>query len=166
MVTDLLLLVFPALLLYAAAMDILTMRIANTIAIALVAAFPVLALVAGMSPQAILLHLAIGVGVLLVGMVLFQFRFVGGGDAKLISAAAVWMGYEQLLPFMVWVTIFGGLLAVAVLAFRASPAGALPLPGWALRLHKQGEGIPYGVAIAAGALCVYPLTGVPQLLLG
>jgi len=52
--------------------------------------------------------------------------------------------------------VFGGVLATAVLAYRSTPAGAWPLPGWASRLHTKGEGMPYGVAIAAGALAVYP----------
>jgi prepilin peptidase CpaA len=163
---DLLQLVFPLLLLYAATMDVLTMRIANGISIALLVAFLIIAPIAGMPLATMLVHLAIGAAALLLGMVLFQFRLVGGGDVKLLSAAAVWIGYEQLVPFVVWVTIVGGLLALFVLAYRNFPAGALPLPGWALRLHKQGEGMPYGVAITAGALIVYPASSVPQLLLG
>lgn len=166
MATDLLMLVFPLLMLYGAVMDVLTMRIANRISIALMAAFVITAIIAGMPVATVLLHLAVGVAVLLVGMVLFQLRLVGGGDAKLLSAAAVWMGYAQLLPYLVWVTIFGGLLALLVLAYRRFPAAALPLPGWALRLHRQGEGMPYGAAITAGALIVYPATVIPQLLLG
>lgn len=166
MATDLLLLVFPLLMIYGATMDVLTMRIANRISIVLVAAFVITAAIAGMPLATMLQHAAVGVAVLLVGMALFQFRLVGGGDAKLLSAAALWIGYGQLVPFLVWVTVFGGLLALLVLAYRNFPAGALPLPGWALRLHRQGEGMPYGVAIAAGALIVYPATTLPQLLLG
>jgi prepilin peptidase CpaA len=161
---DSLLLVFPLLMLFAAAMDIFTMRIANGISIALVAIFLILAPIAGFSLQQILMHLGIGIGVLAVNMVLFHLRFIGGGDAKLLAAASVWIGYEQLLPFIVYVTIFGGALALLILAFRHLPAGALPLPAWAARLHKQGEGMPYGVAITAGALLIYPLTSIPMML--
>ncbi len=158
-----LLLAFPLLMIYAAAMDVLTLRIANAISIVLVAGFFIAALFAGMSLEDMLLHTVVGVAALLAGMVLFQFRLFGGGDAKLLSAAALWVGYEQLLPFVVWVTIFGGILALLALAYRGLPAGALPLPGWALRLHKS-RSIPYGVAITAGALTVYPLTAIPLLL--
>jgi prepilin peptidase CpaA len=56
------------------------------------------------------------------------------------------------------VAVFGGALAVAILAYRSVPAGAFPLPDWAARLHAKGEGMPYGVAIAAGALAIYPST--------
>ena len=51
-------------------------------------------------------------------------------------------------------------LALLILAYRSWPAGALPLPNWALRLHAKGEGMPYGIAIAAGALAIYPSTQV------
>jgi prepilin peptidase CpaA len=156
--------VFPLLMLYAATMDVLTMRIANLLSIGLVVAFVVVAPIAGMPGTQMLMHLGIGVAALVVCMVLFQLRFVGGGDAKLLAAASLWVGYEQFAPFIIWVTVFGGLLAVLMLAYRNMPATALPLPDWALRLHVSGTGIPYGVAITGGALMVYPATGIPQLL--
>jgi prepilin peptidase CpaA len=159
-----LLFVFPFIMLYAAAMDVLTMRIANTISIGLVGAFIFVAAIAGMPAQQMLVHIGVGLAVLLANMLLFQLRLVGGGDAKLLAAAALWVGYEQLIPFLVYVTIFGGVLALVLLAYRRAPAGALPLPNWASRLHNPSEGMPYGVAITAGALVVYPLTPLPVLL--
>jgi prepilin peptidase CpaA len=150
-------------MIYAAAMDVLTLRIANAISMAVVAGFFVVALFAAMPVETMLVHAAVGVAALIAGMVMFQFRLIGGGDAKLLAAAGLWVGYEQLIPFVVWVTIFGGLLSLLALAYRSFPAGAFPLPGWALRLHKS-RSIPYGVAISAGALTVYPLTGIPLLL--
>jgi prepilin peptidase CpaA len=159
-----LLFVFPFIMLYAAAMDVLTMRIANTISIGLVVAFFVVAAIAGMPVQQMLVHAGVSLAVLLANMLLFQLRLVGGGDAKLLAAAALWVGHEQLIPFLVYVTIFGGVLALLVLAYRRSPAGALPLPEWASRLHNRNEGMPYGVAITAGALIVYPLTPLSVLL--
>ncbi|MCZ7596436.1 MAG: prepilin peptidase [Hyphomicrobium sp.] len=159
-----LLFVFPFVMLYAATMDVLTMRISNSVSIGLAAAFFVVALIAGLPAQQMLLHAAVGAVVLLANMLLFQLRLVGGGDAKLLAAAALWIGYEQLIPFVVYVTIFGGVLALLLLAYRRAPAGALPLPEWASRLHNREEGMPYGVAIAAGALVVYPMTSLPALL--
>ena len=70
------------------------------------------------------------------------------------------------LLFLVIVRIFGGALALFLLAYRSVPASALPLPAWALRLHSAGESMPYGIAIAAGALAVYPLTTWPAQLAG
>ena len=151
-----LLFVFPFAMAYAAASDLLTMRIANSVSLGLVAAFLVIALIAGMPAQEMLLHLAVGAGLLVAGMVLFGLNLVGGGDAKLLAASGLWIGYEQLVPFLLYVTIFGGALALLLLAYRRLPATALPLPGWAVRLHATDEGMPYGIAIAAGALAVYP----------
>ena len=159
-----LLLVFPAAMAYAAASDLLTMRIANSVSLVIVAAFLGVALIAGMPLQDVLLHLAVGAALLVAGMLLFNLNLVGGGDAKLLAAAALWIGYDQLLPFLLCVTIFGGVLALLLLAYRRLPAAALPLPAWAVRLHTAGGGMPYGIAIAAGALAVYPLTSWPALL--
>ena len=159
------LLVFPSLLLFAAVMDVFTMRIANGISIVLFLMFLVAALAAGLSLEQVGIHLAVGMAVLVANMVLFHFRFIGGGDAKLLAAASVWIGYGQLVPFIAYVTIFGGLLALVILGYRSLPAGALPLPPWAVRLHQRGEGIPYGVAIAAGALLVYPMSPIPMMLM-
>jgi prepilin peptidase CpaA len=159
-----LLFIFPFMMLYAAAMDVLTMRITNRVSIGLAAAFFIVAAIAGMPAQQMLVHVGVGLAVLVANMLLFQLRLVGGGDAKLLAAAALWVGYEQLIPFLVYVTIFGGVLALVLLAYRFAPADVLPLPNWAIRLHNRSEGMPYGVAITAGALVVYPLTPLPVLL--
>jgi prepilin peptidase CpaA len=160
-----LLLVFPFAMAYAAAFDLLTMRIPNGVSLGIAAAFLVLAPIAGMPVQEMLMHLLVGTAVLIAGMILFGLRYVGGGDAKLLASGALWMGYDQLLPYLAYVTIFGGALALLLLAYRHTPADVLPLPTWAARLHNPGEGMPYGLAIAAGALVVYPLTAWPALLI-
>ena len=91
-----LLFVFPFAMAYAAASDLLTMRIANSVSLGLVAAFLVIALIAGMPAQEMLIHLAVGAALLLAGMLLFGLNLVGGGDAKLLAAAGLWIGYDQL----------------------------------------------------------------------
>jgi prepilin peptidase CpaA len=157
-------LVFPFAMAYAAATDLLTMRIANAVSLAIVFSFLLIAPLAGLTIDQMLMHLAAGLAVLLAGMLLFGLRLVGGGDAKLLAAASLWIGVDDLIPFLAWVTIFGGALALLLLAYRRFPADVYPLPAWARRLHRRGEGMPYGVAIAAGALTVYPLTTWPALL--
>jgi prepilin peptidase CpaA len=148
--------VFPFAMAFAAATDLLTMTIPNRLSIGLCAAFLVLAPVAGLGWQDILSHMAAGSGMLLGGILLFSLGWLGGGDAKLLAAASLWLGFDQLVMFLAYVAVFGGVLATAILAYRSTPAGAWPLPGWAIRLHTKGEGMPYGMAIAAGALAVYP----------
>jgi prepilin peptidase CpaA len=153
-----LLFVFPFAMAFAAATDILTMTIPNRLTIGLALAFFVLAPIAGLGWQDILSHMSAGAALLLVGILLFSFGWLGGGDAKLLAATSLWLGFDHLLMFLTYTAAFGGALALAILAYRGAPAGALPLPGWAARLHTKGEGMPYGVAIAAGALFIYPVT--------
>ena len=153
-----LLFVFPFAMAFAAAPDLLTMTIPNRLSIALCAAFLLIAPLAGLSWQDILIHLAAGSVMLLAGIVLFSLGWMGGGDGKLLAVASLWLGFEPMTLFLVYVAILGGALALLILAYRKWPAGALPLPNWALRLHAKGEGMPYGIAIAAGALAIYPTT--------
>lgn len=151
--------IFPVIVTVAACYDLLTMQIPNRFPTILAIAFVVVALLAGLQLPAIGLHLLIGIGVLATTFALFAFGFLGGGDAKLASAIALWLGIEQALPFLVLTALFGGALSLVILAFRAVPL-PLFLLGWspALRLHEKGAGVPYGVALAAATLTVFPDT--------
>jgi prepilin peptidase CpaA len=155
-----LLLVFPALLAFGAAYDLLTMTIPNRVSIALVALFLVAGPLAGLSAQDMLMHAAAGLIVLAAGIALFAVGGFGGGDAKLLAAAALWIGFDQLVPFLAYVTIFGGVLAVAILVYRRVPILGIHAPDWAMNLHRPGTGIPYGIAIAASALSIFPKTAL------
>lgn len=155
-----LLLVFPALLAFGAAYDLLTMTIPNRVSIALVALFVVVAPVAGVSGHEFLMHFTAGAIVLLGGITLFAIGGFGGGDAKLLAAAALWIGFDQLVDFLAYVTIFGGALAVAILLYRNMPIIGVYMPDWAMKLHRRGTGIPYGIAIAASALMIFPKTAL------
>jgi len=153
------LLLFPAMMAFAASSDLFTMTISNRIALILVAGFFGMAFVAGMSPNDVLSHVGAAFSVLAVTFAFFARGWIGGGDAKLMAVASLWLGFSHLAAFFVQVAILGGVLAVAILAYRQLvPIGALPGPAWALRLHEKGRGIPYGVAIAGAALLIYPAT--------
>ena len=154
------LLLFPALMAFAASSDLLTMTISNRLSLALAGAFLLLALVTGMSLNSFGLHLAAGALVLAFSFVFFTQGWIGGGDAKLAAATALWFGFDHLLDYLVYASLFGGVLTLVLIQFRK-----LPLPGplarqpWIMRLHEAGGGIPYGIALAAAALLVYPKTG-------
>lgn len=159
MIEQALLMVFPVAMAYAAANDLFTMTIPNKISLALIAAFAIVALIVRLPADQLMMHVGVGAAALVVGFGLFSFNLVGGGDAKLMAAGALWMGSELALPYVAYITIFGGVLSLAILAYRRFvPAQSLALPGWALRLHINGGGIPYGIAIAAAALALYPQT--------
>jgi prepilin peptidase CpaA len=160
-VTDIIRLVlFPALMAFAASSDLLTMTISNRLSLALAGGFFVLALVTGMSLHAFGMHLAAAAVVLVAAFGFFTRGWIGGGDAKLAAATALWFGFDYLLDYLIYASLFGGALTLAILQFRKLPLPAvLARQGWILRLHETEGGVPYGIALAAAALAVYPKTG-------
>jgi prepilin peptidase CpaA len=150
---------FPALMAFAAASDLLTMTISNRVSLALAAGFLLLALASGMGPSDILLHAGAGAAVLAVAFVCFAMGWVGGGDAKVAAGAALWFGFAHLLNYLLYASLFGGALTLLLLQFRQWPLPyALAGQAWLLRLHAKESGIPYGIALALGALMIYPET--------
>jgi prepilin peptidase CpaA len=148
---------FPATMAFAAASDLLTMTIANRISLILVAGFAIVAVLCGMNGAALLSHLAAGAAVLAVAFLCFACRWIGGGDAKLAAATALWLGFGNLFDYLIYASILGGALTLLIVLFRTMPLPAV-LAGveWAERLHRHDAGIPYGIALAAAALIVYP----------
>jgi prepilin peptidase CpaA len=129
------------------------------VSLALAAGFLALALVSGMGLTDILSHLGAGAAVLVVAFGCFAMGWVGGGDAKVAASAALWFGFAHLMNYLVYASLFGGALTLLLLQFRQWP---LPYPfagqAWLLKLHAKESGIPYGIALAIGALMVYPET--------
>jgi prepilin peptidase CpaA len=83
------LLLFPALMAFAAASDLFTMTISNRVSLLLGAGFLVLAIASGMGPTEILLHVGAGAIVLAVAFLCFAMGWIGGGDAEIAAAAAL-----------------------------------------------------------------------------
>ena len=153
------LLVFPLAMIYAAAMDFFTMTIPNRASIALVAGFFAAAVLGGLGWFDVLKHMAAAVVVLAVAIVLFARGWIGGGDAKLAAATALWLGFDQLLNYLLYASLFGGVLTFMILRFRLMPLpAALANQEWAQRLHRMDTGVPYGIALALAALIIYPDT--------
>jgi prepilin peptidase CpaA len=153
-----LVLVFPALVIVAALRDATSYTIPNWISLALAGAFPLAALALGLPWPAFGLHLGIGVLALFAGMGMFALGWIGGGDAKLFAASALWLGFPAALPFVLVTGMGGGVLAVMLLWLRS--VWLRPLvsggPAWLSRLAQPGENVPYGVAICVGALAAFP----------
>ena len=158
----LLLVIFPVLVIVAALRDATSYTIPNWIPLALVAAFPIVALGVGLPLQTIGLQAAIGLAALAVGMGMFAARWIGGGDAKLFAAAALWIGWPATMTFLGLTGLAGGALAVGLLGLRSAyvrpymPSG----PAWLARLVEPGQNVPYGVAIAVGALAAFPASAL------
>ena len=160
MVLEGLKLFFPALMAYAACSDLFTMRISNRLSAALTVGFIGMALVSGLSMTEIGSHAGAGALVFVVCFGLFTQGWIGGGDAKLAAAVSLWLGFDYLLTYFLYVSLFGGALTVIMLRFRGNP---LPLylaqKAWVQRLHEPSAGVPYGIALAAAALVIYPQIG-------
>jgi len=153
------LLLFPSLMAFAASSDLLTMTISNRISLLLIAGFVALAPAAGLSFEAMGWHFLAGLLVLVVSFGFFSRGWVGGGDAKLAAAAALWFGFDQMMPFLLYASVLGGALTLLMLQFREYPLHPVFVrQDWVLRLHHKDTGIPYGIALAASALMTYPDT--------
>ncbi|MDP3300196.1 MAG: prepilin peptidase, partial [Phenylobacterium sp.] len=88
-----LLVICPALLIVAALKDVTTYTIPNWISLALIVAFFPTALLLGLPLDVLGLHVGLGVGALVAGMVMFALGWIGGGDAKVFAASALWLGW-------------------------------------------------------------------------
>lgn len=156
-VTLLLLSLLPCLVIAAGLRDLTTMTIPNWISALLVLGFFPAAFMVGLSPMAVGVHVGVAVVALFIGMGLFALHFIGGGDAKLMAAACLWLGLSGSGVFLLWTGVAGGLFSIGLIVARrwGQPyvAGA---PGWVGNLMSPKGDIPYGVAIAVGALMAFP----------
>lgn len=88
---------------------------------------------------------------------MFAMNWIGGGDAKLLSASMLWMGTSGGAPFILYTAIAGGGFCLLLITARNHlPFFAQTGPVWVMRLMQPRGDIPYGVAIAIGALLAYP----------
>ena len=158
---------FPAVMAFAAASDLVTMTISNRLSIVLVAGFFIAALMVGMPLQQVGMHVLAALVVLSITFALFAFGWIGGGDAKLAAATALWFGFGNLLEYFFLASLMGGGLALLLLAVRRYPL-PVSLIGttWIERLHSAKTGIPYGIALAGAGLVVYPHTVFMRALSG
>ncbi|MFC1673161.1 prepilin peptidase [Pseudomonadota bacterium] len=150
---SLLMVTFPALVLYGAVSDARELRIPNWLSLAILAGFMPVAVLAGIGLEAIAWHFVAALVTLVVGFVLFAFGLFGGGDAKMMAASALWVGWPELWVFALLVVLIGGVLSLMVIVLRK---GIGMWPDWLVRqaegLFTPNKAVPYGIAIAAGAL--------------
>lgn len=152
-----LLAVLPVLAVIAALHDLTTMKIPNWISGLLIVGFFPAALVLGLPWATVGVSAALAAAALIVGMGMFAANWIGGGDAKLLAAAMLWMGVSGALPFILFTALAGGGFCLLLLTARSHlPFFAQTGPGWVMRLMQPKGDIPYGVAIAVGALLAYP----------
>lgn len=149
--------VFSLAVAYGGLSDLRSFRIPNWTSLAALACFFPAALAAGWGMSAVLAHLGAGAAVLGAGFILFALGLFGGGDVKLLAAIAVWTGWESLPAYLLVVVLIGGVLALALVAFRRLKlTGRAASIAWVRQLHSEKRDVPYGVAIAAAAIVLLP----------
>ena len=149
----------PILAMVAALTDLTSYTIPNWLSLTLAGAFAALAATTGMPLPTVGVHVAMAFAALVAGMAMFAFGWIGGGDAKLLSACCLWFGWPGGREFMLDTALAGGAFSVLLLVARGQTARLFLLPlqtGWFGRLTAKGEPAPYGVAIALGALIAFP----------
>ena len=149
-------LLFATLMCVAAAADVTKFIIPNTVVVGVVALFCGAAI---MLPFEVRweMHLGALVAVLAVGLVCYRFKILGAGDVKLISALALWTGFEHLPTLLLSIAVAGGALGIFMVVFRKVLFGVscrFPKFETAMRggIFQIGAKIPYGVAIAVGGV--------------
>ncbi len=158
--------VFPAGAIAAALYDATTFTIPNRLTVALAVAFFPVAILLHMPVETIGACAAVGVLALIVGIGLFAMNWCGGGDAKMLAACALWLGAPAILPFLFAMSVVGGILALTLMGARKMMLGSFVLSGppWLGRVLEPKEALPYGVAIAIGAMVAFPSSPVFQAL--
>ena len=158
MIKDILILtIFPGTIALAAASDLFTMTIPNRLVLALASGFFVVAPLAGLGWSDIELHMVLALTALVFAFALFSFGWIGGGDAKLFAATCLWLGPAAIFTYSVVAALIGCGLTLLLLIWRGFPLPVmLASKSWLVRLHSPREGAPYGIALAAAGLLVYP----------
>jgi prepilin peptidase CpaA len=132
----LILVLLPALV--AAIYDIIQRRIPNWLTLFIVLAFFPAAWISGFGLAEFGWHIAAGFLFLVIGIAFHALGLIGGGDAKLATGLALWIGWQGLFNFTIWMGLLGGLMALGYLMAR-----------WITKKPKTS--LPYGVAIAGAS---------------
>jgi prepilin peptidase CpaA len=156
---------FAFCLLWAAARDARGLVIPNRAVIATAALFPIYLLTRAIAVGAFgtavgdaAIAVSLAAVVLVAGFALFSLHLIGGGDAKLAAAVALWAGADHIVAFLIIASVSGGVLAAAVLIWRSAfpqLESASPLQHFGVRLRQGLKApVPFGVAIAIGGLYI------------
>jgi prepilin peptidase CpaA len=152
--------VLPIFLAMGALWDVATFKIPNFVSLSLLIAFFLYVLTVRMPLAGLGVHLLVGAIGLTIGFFLFALGYVGGGDAKFLATILLWIGGgHDAIDYALIASIAGGALTLLLISIRSLPLPSM-LAGqaWISRLHDTKSGVPYGVALATGALLVLPYT--------
>lgn len=157
----------PVLMIVAALNDVASLRIPNWLTGLTAALFFPMAFLTGMPLAEFGWHLLAGAILFFVGYGIFAVGFFGGGDAKLMAAAGLWFGTSQTMPFLIVTAMAGGAMAMAygfwsifvmMVDFHVSDKADGTPRSFVTRLKQTMPQLPYGFALAVGAIIVFPQT--------
>lgn len=164
MIATIIMVVFPFAMIYAAFSDAFTMTIANRVSLVLMITFVAIAPFIGLTWHDFAMHWAAFGAVLVVTFALFATGTMGGGDAKLLAATSLWMGWNPvLLEYLLGASVFGGVLTIGLVFMRSTEAAKYAGGQYQiLRYLCVEKNIPYGIALALGGLAAFHNTPAMQ----
>ncbi len=165
MIEAAILIIFPFAMAFAGVSDLLSMTIQNRVSLILILSFAILAPMIGMPWDIYAMHFVAGASVLAVTFTLFATGTMGGGDAKLMSATAVWLGWNfGLAEYLLTMSALGGLLTLAILRYRSSHLVLAYTARFEFmsRLAQKDQGVPYGIALGTAGLMTFPASPMCQ----
>ncbi|MEE8394335.1 MAG: prepilin peptidase [Rhodospirillales bacterium] len=147
---------------YAVVSDFRTLHIPNWTPVTIFILFLPAALAKGIGLQTIAVHYGVGIGLFAFGAALFASHLIGGGDVKLLAATGVWVGWDGLTVYFVYMALIGGALALAVILLKRLSLylPLLPDAPWSGSDGEKQQNIPYGVAIGLAAVILFPRSPV------
>lgn len=141
--------VFLGFLFAAAIGDVRSLRIPNALTASMAGLGPVAVWLAIPAEGAVVDALIAGAATLAVTWAMFEMGWLGGGDAKLAAAAALWLGGPATIAFALVTALFGAMLAALLLVLsRWDAAQATIGTNWSLRLRSGRISVPYAAAMA------------------
>ncbi len=152
--------VFTLTMLTAALKDASTMTIPNWISLVLLGAFALCMPFVWQGLPDFGEHIGSGVAMFALGFAMFAFGWLGGGDAKLMAATSFWWTWTDLLMYVTYSTLAGGALAIFIMVGRKYiPVRVMTAP-WMHTMFKDQKKMPYGLALAFGALATLPQSNI------
>ncbi len=150
----------------AALNDANAMKIPNRIPLLTFAGFVLMIPLTWTGFPALFEHLQVGITLFAAGFAMFALGWMGGGDAKLLAATAFWFTWPDVFTYMVYTSLFGGALTLFIMLGRQFIPVKVLTSQWAQTMFRDETKIPYGLALAAGAILTLPKSQIFMAALG
>ena len=160
LLTFIIVMIFAAPMLLAAFKDATTMTIPNWISLAMIAGFVIVQPFVFQGWSNLGTHFLVGLTFFAAGFAMFAFGWLGGGDAKLMAATALWWEWSDSVMYISYTTLTGAALGLLLLFGRKFLPASILTSETPLAKLKEEKNMPYGIALAAGALLTLPQSAI------